>query len=192
MAVRSLATVTSSSRMAHYRVYLHLDTDGAWVSGGHAIPLRLLGRFVSDGVVQPVWETEGKPVSVGRAMRILPDRARRLVMDRDRGCRFPGCTNGRYVDAHHVHFWEDGGETNLANLVSLCHRHHRLLHQGDFRITADGHQHFTFHDRWGDPIGGRKDRPPGAPPGPAPGTTRARSGGNPEYSIDLAVCALAG
>jgi hypothetical protein len=79
MATRSLASVTSTSRAStsrasHYRVYLHLDTDGAWVTGGHAIPLRLLGRFICDGVVQPVWETEGTPVSVGRAMRILPDR----------------------------------------------------------------------------------------------------------------------
>src|SRR5690242_20432265 len=38
MANRSLASVTSTSRASHYRVYLHLDTDGAWVSGGHAIP----------------------------------------------------------------------------------------------------------------------------------------------------------
>ncbi|WP_200956826.1 DUF222 domain-containing protein, partial [Phycicoccus sp. Root563] len=87
MATRSLASVNSTSRSAHYRVYLHLDTDGAWVNGGHAIPLRLLGRFISDGTVQPVWETEGRPVSVGRAMRILPHRTRRLITDRDRGCR---------------------------------------------------------------------------------------------------------
>ncbi|MFC8501124.1 DUF222 domain-containing protein [Pedococcus sp. NPDC057267] len=85
LANRSLASIASTSRASHYRVYLHLSTDGAWVNGGHAIPLRLLGRFVSDGVVQPVWETEGRPVSVGRGMRILPERTRRLVEDRDRG-----------------------------------------------------------------------------------------------------------
>ena len=124
MAVRSLAAVASTSRAAHYRVYLHLDTDGAWVSGGHAIPLRLLGRFVSDGVVQPVWETEGKPVSVGRAMRILPERSRRLVVDRDRGCRFPGCTSTRFVEVHHLDAWADGGRTDLDNQVSLCTVHH--------------------------------------------------------------------
>ena len=72
LANRSLASVTSTSRASHYRVHLHLSTDGAWVDGGHAIPLRLLGRFISDGVAQPVWETDGRPVSVGRAMRILP------------------------------------------------------------------------------------------------------------------------
>ena len=87
IAHRSLASVGSSSRRCRYRVYLHLSTDGAWVGGGPAIPLRLLGRFISDGTVQPVWETDGRPVSVGRAMRILPERTRRLIEDRDRGCR---------------------------------------------------------------------------------------------------------
>ena len=58
-------SVTSTGRAGHYRVYLHLSTEGAWVNGGGAIPRRLLDRFITDGVVQPVWETEGRPVSVG-------------------------------------------------------------------------------------------------------------------------------
>lgn len=170
MAVRSLATVTSSSRMAHYRVYLHLDTDGAWVSGGHAIPLRLLGRFVSDGVVQPVWETEGKPVSVGRAMRILPDRARRLVMDRDRGCRFPGCTATRFVEVHHLDAWADGGRTDLDNQVSLCTAHHDGIDRGDHVIAGDPTcpDGLVVTNRYGLPV-----RPP------RPAETAAPPGGDP-------------
>ena len=38
IAQRSLSAVTSTSRASHYRVYLHLATDGAWVNGGGAIP----------------------------------------------------------------------------------------------------------------------------------------------------------
>ena len=79
IAHRALSSVTSTSRSSHYRVYLHLSTDGAWINSGGAIPRRLLGRFLSDGVLQPVWETDGRPVSVGRAMRILPGRSRRLI-----------------------------------------------------------------------------------------------------------------
>ena len=109
LAQRSLSSVTSTGRASHYRVYLHLSTDGAWVNGGGALPRRLLDRFVSDGVVQPVWETEGRPVSVGRSMRILPRRSRRLIEDRDRGCRFPGCTATRFVEIHHLHEWAAGG-----------------------------------------------------------------------------------
>ena len=31
----------------------------------------------------------------------------------------------------------DGGETTLGNLVLLCALHHRLLHEGGFRIRRD-------------------------------------------------------
>ncbi|NYG08616.1 hypothetical protein BJ986_003103 [Phycicoccus badiiscoriae] len=137
IAHRALSSVTSTSRSSHYRVYLHLSTDGAWVTHGGAIPQRLLGRFLSDGVVQPVWETDGRPVSVGRAMRILPSRSRRLIEDRDRGCRFPGCTATRFVEIHHLRAWAAGGATDDDNQVSLCPFHHDAIDRGDFTISGD-------------------------------------------------------
>lgn len=137
LAQRSLASVASTARASHYRVYLHLSTDGAWVNAAGAIPRRLVDRFVSDGVVQPVWETEGRPISVGRSMRILPRRSRRLIEDRDRGCRFPGCTATRFVEVHHLHEWAGGGATDVDNQVSLCPFHHDAIDRGDYRICGD-------------------------------------------------------
>ncbi|NYG08308.1 hypothetical protein BJ986_002795 [Phycicoccus badiiscoriae] len=137
MAQRSLAGVASTSSASHYRVYLHLDTAGAWVNNGGAIPQRLLARFLADGVLQPVWETQGRPVSVGRTMRILPPRSRRLIEDRDRGCRFPGCSVTRFVEVHHLREWATGGTTDVDNQVSLCPFHHDALDRGDFTITGD-------------------------------------------------------
>ncbi|GAA4715359.1 hypothetical protein GCM10025782_09950 [Pedococcus ginsenosidimutans] len=183
MATRSLASVTSTSRASHYRVYLHLDTDVAWVSGGHAIPLRLLGRFISDGTVQPVWETEGTPVSVGRAMRILPERTRRLIHDRDPGCRFPGCTTTAFTEVHHLTPWADGGRTDLANQVLLCTVHHDGIDRGDHTITGDPTRPdgLMVTNRYGLPV--RPPRPhetalsPDADPEPPPGTYRPPTGG---------------
>lgn len=137
IAHRSLAGVASTSRASHYRVYLHLDTGGAWITNRGAIPERLVTRFLTDGVLQPVWETEGRPVSVGRTMRILPARSRRLVEDRDRGCRFPGCTATRFVEIHHLEEWASGGATDLDNQVSLCPLHHDAVGRGDVTITGD-------------------------------------------------------
>lgn len=134
---------------------------------------------------------DGKAVDLGRSQRLVSDKQRRLLTARDHCCRFPGCANHRYVDAHHVVHWEDGGPTNLSNLILLCPRHHRLHHQGEFDIAADGAGRFTFLDRWNQPIGPPRHRTPAASPRPAPGTTRARSGGDPNYSVDLAVTALA-
>jgi hypothetical protein len=75
-------------------------------------------------------------ISVGRKIRAIPPSIRRALRNRDRGCRFPGCTNHRWVDGHHIHHWADGGETRLDNLVQLCRRHHRLLHEGGFSVEA--------------------------------------------------------
>jgi hypothetical protein len=61
---------------------------------------------------------------------------RRALELRDRGCRFPGC-GSRFTDAHHVRHWADGGPTQLDNLVLLCGTHHRLLHEGGFRVRFD-------------------------------------------------------
>jgi hypothetical protein len=49
------------------------------------------------------------------------------------------------VDGHHIHHWADGGETKLANLVSLCRFHHRAVHEGGLRIERldDGAWRFT-------------------------------------------------
>ena len=144
-------------RSSRYRVYLHLSTDGAWINGGHAIPLRLLTRFITDGKVQPVWETEGRPISVGRSMRILPDRTRRLIHDRDRGCRFPGCPTTRFVEIHHLNPWADGGPTDEHNQTSLCTIHHDAIDRGDYTITGDPTHPdgLTVTNRYGLPI-----RPP--------------------------------
>ncbi|MEN8376811.1 MAG: DUF222 domain-containing protein, partial [Gemmatimonadota bacterium] len=71
----------------------------------------------------------GPILDVGRRTRATPPSLRRALEARDRGCRFPGC-GGRFTDAHHVEHWADGGETRLENLVLLCRRHHRAVHEG--------------------------------------------------------------
>ena len=55
-------------------------------------------------------------LGVGRRTRTIPPALRRALQARDRGCRFPGC-DGRFMDAHHVTHWADGGRTDLKNLV---------------------------------------------------------------------------
>jgi hypothetical protein len=73
---------------------------------------------------------------VGRRTRTIPPALRRALQARDRGCRFPGC-DGRFTDAHHVTHWADGGRTDLKNLVLLCRRHHRAVHEGGMRVCLD-------------------------------------------------------
>jgi hypothetical protein len=77
--------------------------------------------------------TEGRILDVGRKTRTIPPAIRRALEARDHGCRFPGC-GLRFTDAHHIRHWADGGETTLDNLVLLCRRHHRRMHEDGWRI----------------------------------------------------------
>ncbi len=74
---------------------------------------------------------------------------RRALRNRDGGCRFPGCTNTRFVDGHHIKHWADGGETCLDNLVLLCRHHHHQVHEGGFACekSADGEIYFKDQRR---------------------------------------------
>ncbi len=78
----------------------------------------------------------GQVLSVGRKTRTVPPHIRRALEERDRGCRFPGCAS-RFTEAHHVRHWADGGETRLSNLLLLCRRHHRAVHEGRVRVSTD-------------------------------------------------------
>ena len=127
----------ASSRQESFRVYVHLDAEGGWLNGRPRLPGHLVAKLTCAGTVQPVWQRAGVPVSVGRALRIVPERTRRLVLDRDRGCRFPGCVARAHLEVHHVVHWVDGGRTDLANLVAVCPFHHDAHHRGEFCIGGD-------------------------------------------------------
>ncbi|HET8929507.1 MAG TPA: DUF222 domain-containing protein, partial [Acidimicrobiales bacterium] len=187
-------------RGEHTEVVIHIDeaflrgdTDGGLCDAKNAPGLSLADarRLACDAKLRGLLKgADGTAVDLGRTQRLASDKQRRLLAARDHGCRFPGCGNTRYVDAHHVIEWEDGGPTDLANLVLLCNRHHRLVHHNAFRIDADGEQGFSFIDQHDHLI-----RPPDLRARHrcrgVPETPRARSGGDPHYSIDDAVTAMA-
>jgi hypothetical protein len=91
----------------------------------------------------PAWTGVGAPVvplSVGRKTRTVPASMRTALCLRDNGCRFPGCDRPpAWTDGHHIIHWDDGGPTELDNLVSLCRSHHRRVHDEGWRIhITDG------------------------------------------------------
>jgi hypothetical protein len=81
--------------------------------------------------------------------RAIPPAIRRSLDQLDRGCRFPGC-GLRFCDAHHVKHWADGGPTRLDNLILLCRRHHRAVHEDGFGVAIDAHGDVFFHTPRGD------------------------------------------
>ncbi len=155
-ARRSLTGIPEGSRASIWRIYAHLDTHGGFIATGGRLPTHMIERITCDGILRPVWETDATPVSVGRAQRIVPARTRRLVLARDQGCRYPGCTVGAgHVEIHHIDHWRTGGATDLNGLVALCDYHHDRHHEGTFTITGSPTtiHGLGFHDRYGTPIG---------------------------------------
>jgi len=158
----------------------HLEADladptapgGLSLHLGSALPSELRRYLECDANIRPVILRDGRPVNVGRAMRIVPERTRRLIEHRDGGCAVPGCGANRFLQIHHLTHWEDGGTTDTKNLVALCRHHHRQHHQGLLQITGDPDrppEHLTFTDEHGRPIGpAAQPRPPRALPRTAP------------------------
>jgi hypothetical protein len=136
-------------------VHLHTDID-TLQEGGKGTESQLEGhgnvsaetsrRMACDAALVHWRERKGEPLNIGRRSRTVPPAIRRALQRRDQGCRFPGCTCQKFVDAHHIHHWADGGETSLANLVLLCRHHHRLVHEGGFQVRMQGNNQPVFHD----------------------------------------------
>jgi hypothetical protein len=135
----------TTGRADRFQVILHVSAETSGGDRGVAhervalrpdalLPSATRDRLACDASRIEVREApDGTPLDVGRRTRIVPPALRRALDLRDGGCRFPGCGN-RICDAHHIVPWKDGGATDLANLVLLCRRHHRLVHEGGFRV----------------------------------------------------------
>ena len=106
-------------------------------AGGIHVAAETARRLACDAaMVEMQHGPAGEILDVGRRTRTISPALRRALAARDRQCRFPNCQNRR-CDAHHVEHWADGGATRLDNLVLLCRRHHRVVHEEGFRITLD-------------------------------------------------------
>src|SRR5437016_4010003 len=75
-------------------------------------------------------------VDVGRARRLPSASTRRGLAARDRGCVWPGCERpASWTSAHHLQHWAQGGNTDMANLVLVCYRHHWKVHEGGWQLV---------------------------------------------------------
>jgi Domain of unknown function (DUF222)/HNH endonuclease len=145
-----------------YQVVVHVDAatlaatddDGDTEAGacqldrGSPLHPETARRLACDGSLVRILERDGRPLSIGRKKRTVPPALRRALRSRDTVCRFPGCPQRRFLHAHHIDHWAHGGLTNLSNLVQLCSHHHRLVHEGGYRIerAAQGALRFQRPD----------------------------------------------
>lgn len=133
--------------------------NGAEFEDGTPLLPETLRRLLCDARLQIQTDDEsGIVVGVGRTTRTIPAWLARIVRKRDQGCRYPGCGRTRWIHIHHIIHWAHGGPTDLDNLISLCPFHHRLLHEGGWRISGDPNSDITWIRPGGTPFTpGRED-----------------------------------
>jgi len=146
-----------NSTADRYQVVVHVSAetsmDGPHIEDGPNVSAETSRRIACDASLIGVKEDEnGEPLSIGRKTRAIPPAMRRALRMRDKGCRFPGCTNDRFVDGHHIKHWADGGETRLDNLVLLCRHHHHLVHEGGFACEKIKDGEVEFRDQRHEPL----------------------------------------
>ena len=105
---------------------------------GTVISIDTMRRLACDATAHLLVENaDGSVAGYGRRRRIVPDKMRQRLRRRDRHCCWKGCANTRGLHAHHVRHWLDGGGTDEDNLILLCARHHRLLHEAGWHVERD-------------------------------------------------------
>jgi hypothetical protein len=139
---------------------LMAGTGGCEIEDGPPMHPETARRLLCTARVQTVLEDEhGEVVKLGRMHREPPAWMLRALKHRDRGCRFPGCGNRRFAQAHHLTWWSRGGRTELENLALICSFHHKLVHELGWTVTRDADREID----WFQPDGTRYRAGP-APP----------------------------
>jgi hypothetical protein len=153
----------------HTTVVVHVDVEKP--AALHLGPLLTDDerRYLLCDTTCEVWfERRGQVIGSGRTTRTVSRRLRRALEHRDRCCVVPGCGATRGLHAHHLVHWENGGLTELENLVLLCPYHHRLHHRGALTLTGPASR-LSVTDGSGLPLTGASlARPPTTPPPDVP------------------------
>jgi hypothetical protein len=154
----------------HTTVVVHVDANDK-AAALHLGPLLSDADrqyLTCDATCEAWFERNGQPIGAGRTTRTVNRRLRRALEHRHPTCAVPGCNATLGLHAHHIRHWEDGGQTELANLVLLCPYHHRLHHRGVITITGPADR-LKVTDNEGQQLSSASlARPPTKPPPDVP------------------------
>jgi hypothetical protein len=112
------------------------DDEPPLLEGAGPISPETAERLICDArrlAIKP----SGRDLVHSRVGRCASYPQQRALYRRIGHCQYPGCTATRECEAHHLIPVERGGKTELDNLILLCPRHHKLVH--DHHIHTSGH-----------------------------------------------------
>jgi hypothetical protein len=145
----ALVELASGGKPANIQVTATIETlkglagaAGAEMEFSLPISSTSLQRMACDcSVTRVLLNQDSLTIDVGRSRRVISGAMRKALKVRDGHCRWPGCERpASWCDGHHLLHWIHGGTTDLDNLVLLCRRHHRMVHEESWQLvkTDDG------------------------------------------------------
>ena len=143
------ASESASDVPARAEIVVHVDLE-TLKSGLHAggtcrtalgadLPVETVRRFACEAEILPVvLDGRSVPIDVGRSKRLATVHQRRALEAIHPTCAIPDCeVIFDHCNVHHIDYWENGGATNLGNMVPLCSRHHHAAHEGGWKLKLD-------------------------------------------------------
>jgi len=106
---------------------------------GSELTVETIRRLACEAEIIPlVLDGKSVPLDVGKSKRLATAYQRRALAAVHETCAIDGCSvKFSHCEPHHIDYWENGGETDLNNLVPLCSRHHHAAHEGDWKLRLN-------------------------------------------------------
>ena len=113
---------------------------------GIELPVESIRRLACCADITPIIVgADGVHLELQRTTRLANRAQRRALRAMYRGCAVPGCCVAfDYVAIHHLHWYRNGGATNVDNLLPLCIKHHHLAHEGGWQLMLDADRTLTI------------------------------------------------
>jgi hypothetical protein len=137
-ALVTLAQTGGGAGRARTTLVVHVgDTAPPTLEGSGPISVETAERLACDArrlTIRP----DGRDLVHARVGRCASYAQQRALHRRSEHCQYPGCTTHRDLQAHHLVPAELGGKTELTNLILLCPRHHKRLHDHHIHTSGRG------------------------------------------------------
>jgi hypothetical protein len=143
------ASESASDVPARAEIVIHVDLEtlqnGLHAGGtcrtalGADLPVETVRRLACEAEILPVvLDGRSVPIDVGRSKRLATVHQRRALEAIHPTCAIPDCeVIFDHCNVHHIEYWENGGSTDLNNMVPLCSRHHHAAHEGGWKLRLD-------------------------------------------------------
>jgi hypothetical protein len=143
-ALVALATHTSNSsdganvKRSPVTLIVHVSRDEPpFLEGAGPISVETAERLACDARRLEL-EPHGRDLIHSRVKRCASYPQLRALHKRSRHCQYPGCTALRELDAHHLTPFALRARTEIAELILLCPRHHKLIHDHHIQTSGSG------------------------------------------------------